>query len=96
MSNIIDLTLLQKTALRATYHMQRAEQGYAGDAFRIFIDRFTHYSNKHQLTSNQTLANLLEVMSQAQQRSDMLFVADIMQYELIPYLQQLEQEEVRL
>jgi len=93
MSNTISLTMIEKIVVKCAHHIRRAEEGFSGESFTSFIDHLIEYSDQNRLSKNETIANITQVMSQAQQRNDMLFVADIMQYELVPYLQQLAQKE---
>ena len=94
MNNNVSLIALEKIVIEYTNHIRRAEEGFAGEKLTSFIDNLTNYSTQNKLAENETITNIINVMSLAQQRNDMLFVADIMQYELIPYLQQLAQQEV--
>lgn len=54
-----------------------------------FIDLLSHYISQNAL-DNPHLNNVLNVMLDAQQRDDRLYYADILQYELLPLLDQLQ------
>ncbi|GHE80979.1 hypothetical protein [Thalassotalea profundi] len=53
-----------------------------------FIDILNQYIIQHSI-DNPHLNNILNVMLDAQQRDDRLYYADIIQYELMPYIAQL-------
>lgn len=66
-----------------------AQEGSTGNAFIAFIYHFTNYSQKNNLDKNENVNNLISVMAQAYERKDILFVADILEYELIPLIKQI-------
>lgn len=74
-------------------HIRLAQEGSTGDSFMRFIKNFTLYSQQHSLNDNETIKNLLEVMASAYERKDILFVADILEYELMPLINALNSEE---
>jgi len=74
---------------RAIKYIRRGEIANAGEALTYFIEYFSTFSEKNQLAKDNNITNMLTVMLKAQERNDMLFVADILQYELLPYVKEL-------
>ena len=85
----MELGSLQHIELMAT-QLQSAlrcgEEGHAGALLFSFTTYFEKYSVQYNLINDEFLNNLLAVMTDAYTRKDVLFVADILQYELLPYL----------
>lgn len=87
---IATLESIEVQIMHLTKHICWGEIGYSGLAFVDFIEQFTIYCESNKLTKNENITNMLSVLVKSQERNDMLFVADILQYELIPYLKKLE------
>ena len=65
--------------------------GYEGQSNTLlveFIDMLNSFANKSKINKNQNFNQLVTAMLNAHQRNDNLFLADILQYELLTYLQQ--------
>ena len=86
----IELSVITQIASRTVKHILWAEEGNTGEAFLTFIDLFSEYSAKRELMSDENIHKILAIMAQAQERNDMLFVAYILQYEIITYLKNID------
>lgn len=63
--------------------------GYEGHSSALlveFIDLFTPYLHTKPINKQQELTNIIKVMLSAQTRNDKLFLADIIEYQLVPML----------
>lgn len=80
------LEKVETVANLTSKYIRCGELAFAGESLSNFIRHFSKFCEDRKLTSNKDIANMLAIMLKAQERNDMLFVADILQYELIPYL----------
>ena len=60
-------------------------EGAANEAFVSFIDNVTLLCQENKNIGIQ-LSDILAVIINAQKRQDTLFIADIIQYEILPFL----------
>ena len=63
--------------------------GYEGHSSTLlveFIDLFTPYLQAKPIIKQQELTKVIKVMLSAQTRNDKLFLADIIEYQLVPML----------
>jgi hypothetical protein len=91
MQNKNNITSLEHIANKLNIKIRCAEEGASGELFTQFINEFTEFSTEYKLHNDELLNNQIAVMANAYERNDKLFVADILQYELIPYLKNLEE-----
>jgi hypothetical protein len=83
------LNLLEQISIKGQDAANAFRLGYEGTAnslYSSFIDLMTTYTTDTQFEANNDYINLINVMLAAQERSDTLFLADILQYELLPML----------
>lgn len=68
-----------------------AYEGATGRAFVALLYHFDIYSKDTQIDQNKSVQDLIKIMSSAYEKQDMLFVADILEYELMPLINKLSQ-----
>jgi len=79
--------LCQKSTL-LVQHLRCARVAASNQALTEFIDLLIHYCEQQQLQTNQEIIQIFNIMQTAQANNDWLYLADIIEYELIPRLQQ--------
>ena len=67
-------------------HIRCGRFAASNHSFAAFIDLILKYSEEQQLTKDQELVQIFNIMQAAQGRNDWLFLADIIEYELQPRL----------
>jgi len=63
-------------------------EGGSNDLLVSFIDQLSRFTQHSIILKDPHFNNLIDVMLDAQQRDDNLFLADILQYELLPFLEE--------
>lgn len=76
-------TLLNKS-------LRTNKEGFSGALMLDFVNHFQYYSIKNNMINDIALNNYFIVMTQAYEKKDVHFVADILQYEFMPYLKMLK------
>lgn len=79
--------LCQKSTL-LVQHLRCARIAASNQALTEFIDLLIDYCEQQQLQTNQEIIQIFDIMHTAQANNDWLYLADIIEYELIPRLQQ--------
>lgn len=64
------------------------KEGLAANKITEFIDALQNNIESNKLVIDQNISNMLNVMANAQQSRDTIFYADILVYELMPYINQ--------
>jgi len=89
MDNTEALATIASISTQTIKYIRRGETANVGETLTFFIEHFSTFMEEYQLKKNTNIINMLAVMLKAQEKNDMLFVADILQYELIPYVKKL-------
>ncbi len=80
----VSVKALKRLAIRVSDAFRCGYEGQANQYCVEFIDEFTLYLSTVKLENLDEISNLLTIMYQAQKNRDYLFVADIIEYEILP------------
>lgn len=80
-----EINIISTKGILTANYFRLGYEGAANSTFVEFIDAIIKYCEKHKHIGEQ-LNSILNIVIQAQERHDILFIADIIEYEIIPYL----------
>lgn len=86
MGNLKKLESIHEQGLKVADGLRLGYEATASTLLIKFIDTFNELVVENKIIMNQNMATLISIMLEAQQRSDNLYLADILQYELLPLL----------
>ncbi|WP_206484811.1 hypothetical protein [Thalassotalea sp. G2M2-11] len=89
MDKITQITEISAAGIQVANYFRLGYEGQANKELIIFLDRLELLLSAQTGEVKNSILTLTEVMFQAQTRNDMLFLADILQYELLPLLHNL-------
>jgi hypothetical protein len=87
MDKITPLALIIINGTKVADSFRLGYEGCANALLASFIEELEDFTKNSKIAKVQHFADLITVMLNAQQRDDNLFLADILQYELLPFLQ---------
>lgn len=82
----LTLDSLRECCLRLATSYRLAHSHKAKHQFVEFTDTFASYIEQEQLMRDPFINNVLNIIIDAHQRKDFLYIADIVEYELCTYL----------
>lgn len=80
-----EINIIAAKGIETANYFRLGYEGAANSSFVELIDAILLFCQHHKQVGEQ-INNILNVMIQAQERHDILFIADIIEYEITPYL----------